>query len=392
MDQDIDMEAPHISALREEDSPPPNPRPQPQATSKFKVKLVMNEPRARHSGEKPLADDDEEDDIDELVDELDEDGAPSMSGAAAHGPAPPFTTTPLKGRKDKIPKAKAEKSRKRKAEKDPLQPTMATFESTFPVSPADPPGTIIEVDPSAPIQHRKKHTSTPRKAAGTGPPRARKTLSKASSNAQLSVDDHGHLSDGGYSGTAASSPPPEFRDRDLETIDASLINPDVPFQTSSSAPVPVYPLPNKPFPVQPPVKIGTGFAPILPLDKSGKRVRRWRQANREVRGIAGGRWFARCWVGDRDSAFAEHLGGPSKTPQAFVDANATALSAVSLPKLASISMSAASPGAAGTGRGSRSKGSSRSGSVPAEPHSSVVRAPTKMRTSIIASTDPADEA
>jgi hypothetical protein len=195
----------------------------------------------------------------------------------------------------------------------------------------------------------------------------------------------------GYSGTAASSPPPDLRDRDLETIDTSLVNNDVPYPPSSSVPMPVYPLPTKPFPVQPPVKIGTGFAPVLPLDKSARRVRHWRQANREVRGIAGGRWFARCWVGDKESAFAEHLGGPPKTPQAFVDANATALSAVSLPKLASISMSAAGPGVPGTGKGSRSKGSSRSGSVPVEPHSSTVRAPTKMRTSIVAPAEPVDD-
>lgn len=70
------------------------------------------------------------------------------------------------------------------------------------------------------------------------------------------------------------------------------------------APLPVYPLPSKPFPVQPPPKIGAGFAPMLPLDRSGNKIRRWRTANREIRGIAGGRWFARSWVGDKESEYA----------------------------------------------------------------------------------------
>lgn len=45
----------------------------------------------------------------------------------------------------------------------------------------------------------------------------------------------------------------------------------------------------------------TGLAPVIPLDRSGKKARSWRVANREIRGIAGGRWFARSWVGEKDS-------------------------------------------------------------------------------------------
>jgi Wiskott-Aldrich syndrome protein len=74
-----------------------------------------------------------------------------------------------------------------------------------------------------------------------------------------------------------------------------------------NVPLPVYPLPSKPFPVQAPPKIPTGFAPPLPLDKSGKKVRHWRVAQREIRGIAGGRWFARSWAGDRDSEYATFI-------------------------------------------------------------------------------------
>jgi Wiskott-Aldrich syndrome protein len=43
---------------------------------------------------------------------------------------------------------------------------------------------------------------------------------------------------------------------------------------------------------------------MLPLDRSGNKIRRWRTANREIRGIAGGRWFARTWVGDKESEYA----------------------------------------------------------------------------------------
>jgi len=69
-------------------------------------------------------------------------------------------------------------------------------------------------------------------------------------------------------------------------------------------PCPVYPLPSKPFPVLPSVKIPTGFATNLPLDKDRSQVRHWRLAKREIRGIAGGRWFSQSWVGDKDSAYA----------------------------------------------------------------------------------------
>ena len=75
-------------------------------------------------------------------------------------------------------------------------------------------------------------------------------------------------------------------------------------ESLDGVPCPVYPLPSKPFPVLPPVKIATGFASNLPLDKDHTQVRHWRLAKREIRGIAGGRWFAQSWVGGKDSAYA----------------------------------------------------------------------------------------
>jgi Wiskott-Aldrich syndrome protein len=88
-------------------------------------------------------------------------------------------------------------------------------------------------------------------------------------------------------------------------------------------PHPRYPLPTKPFQVQPAPKITSGYAPTTPLDRTKGKSRRWRPAHREIRGIAGGRWFARTWVGERDSEFA-----------------IAAEAALSLPKLPALSISA----------------------------------------------------
>lgn len=114
--------------------------------------------------------------------------------------------------------------------------------------------------------------------------------------------------------------------------------------------LPQYPLPSKPFPVQPAPKIGTGFAPTLVLDKSKKPVRRWRQVNREVRGIAGGRWFTRSWVGEKESEYAAASQSVAFTAQSAdreaASAAAMLAAGVSLPaKLAGTSASAA-PGRA----------------------------------------------
>jgi Wiskott-Aldrich syndrome protein len=102
-----------------------------------------------------------------------------------------------------------------------------------------------------------------------------------------------------YTGTAASSPAPH----DANSPEPDLLLGPVDINLDG-IPLPIYPLPSKPFPVQPAPKIGTGLAPVIPLDKSTNKPRRWRTANREIRGIAGGRWFARSWVGDKESELA----------------------------------------------------------------------------------------
>lgn len=143
-----------------------------------------------------------------------------------------------------------------------------------------------------------------------------------------------------------------------------------------NVPIPVYPLPAKPFPVQPPTKMNTGAAPTIPLDKSGKKVRHWRLAHREIRGIAGGRWFTRTWVGDKESQFAVAMAAAAREE----DRLGKSLSAP--------------VGGKGSGKGKGSKNASSlaaSASASAAPSRdaslgpdlpvsmSTVRAPTKMR-------------
>jgi len=154
-------------------------------------------------------------------------------------------------------------------------------------------------------------------------------------------------------------------------------------------PQPQYPLPTRPFPVQTPPKIATGFAPVIPLDKSGKRVRHWRTAQREIRGIAGGRWFARTWVGDKESELATHQATNAAQNKALEDKLPPGLA---LPKLSAVPIA---PQGRGSGRGrgkathsltvsaapSRDASTGPEGPPPAfQPGSSAVRAPTKMRT------------
>ncbi len=47
-----------------------------------------------------------------------------------------------------------------------------------------------------------------------------------------------------------------------------------------------------------------GFAPALPLDKTGLKVRHWKPARRVIRGIAGSSWSVRSWTGDSESELA----------------------------------------------------------------------------------------
>lgn len=182
------------------------------------------------------------------------------------------------------------------------------------------------------------------------------------------------------------------------SVTASEVNLD-------SIALPIYPLPSKPFPVQPPPKIGTGFAPVIPLDKSTNKPRRWRTANREIRGIAGGRWFARSWVGDKDSEVAA-AAATAATAAAILKANMEAdkratgqpsAMMTSLPQLPSLLMApSASKGLPRPTKSlkatpSTSVGPSRAPSIVSEPASHAPRPPTKMRNMLAAPSSEAED-
>ena len=170
-----------------------------------------------------------------------------------------------------------------------------------------------------------------------------------------------------YAGTAASSPAHEEPSPDSHDI--ALPSFAIPIAPAPSmedinlegVPLPSYPLPTKPFAVHPPPKIPTGFAANPPLDKSGKKVRHWRQANREVRGIAGGRWFVKTWIGDKESEYGvAHAAAPPPIPAAT---QATALAMASgdrdlLPGLSSVPIPRLAGSARGRGRGGHATNSS----------------------------------
>lgn len=218
--------------------------------------------------------------------------------------------------------------------------------------------------------------------------------------------------------TAASSP--VTITRELDSPDPDLLHEDINLE---GQPLPVYPLPSKPFPVQMPHKIGSGVSSAMPLDRSGKKVRRWRTAHREIKGIAGGRWFARSWVGEKESEYSAAVAEaaaavaaknvpippstvlaipvmPAHPPplvapsymygEAILDLGLSA--SISAPgPLQRPSMSLSGLGSRGNGKIKRmskalsvgSAGSSSRGhSTAPEPH--AVRAPTKMRTTVLA--------
>lgn len=200
----------------------------------------------------------------------------------------------------------------------------------------------------------------------------------------------------GYTGTAASSPVTvQFEQHSPEPENVPPSSPPLisaPLMDEpnlENVPIPVYPLPTKPFPVQPPQKIVTGPSPLLPLDKGGKRVRHWREANREIRGIAGGRWLARTWVGDKDSEHASFVTSNNSQPRASEDK--ASVGSVTLPKLSAVSISApASLRALNKLKASSKSGSAVTSAAPSRapsaipeshsiPSTSAVRAPTKMR-------------
>lgn len=90
MGDDVDMEAPQISTLKEEATPPPSLSAATSTPSKLRVKLVVSRskgtssPKTAVPAKRPRSDDDGEDDDDDQEDQLiddDDDGAPASASA-----------------------------------------------------------------------------------------------------------------------------------------------------------------------------------------------------------------------------------------------------------------------------------------------------------------------
>ncbi|KAJ7150353.1 hypothetical protein C8R46DRAFT_1124740 [Mycena filopes] len=358
-DHDVDMEAPQISTLRQEDSPPPPPR---------RVKLLVKDTRAppaqaaSSSRKRALEDDEleEEDEEDQLID--DDDVLPS---SAVPPVAQPSSAADASTSKRKAPsKRKPRKSEKKIAEEErkskekimqagapSLAPTMSWFEvsatkahqhvgqmGTLDVGHV--PLEIVSLDagaaaPSKPPPKKK----APRKAPAV--PRVRAKPGPKPKAALLPVPpeilDTDVISEAGYSVTAASSPvTAHFEGNTPEPeppyappyTNGSLVADEPPINLQD-VPLPQYPLPVKPFSVQQPPRINTGFATVIALDRTGAKVRHWRTVNREIRGIAGGRWFTHAWMGEKESPLALAIASGDKQ--------------VTIPKLPTMSISAPAP-------------------------------------------------
>lgn len=129
MDEDIDMDAPQISILQDDKTPPPQP--------KFKVKLLVG--NKKRSASQALPDDDRgEDEEDELIDDDEEVPQPADPQPAA--PPPPPSAPPKRASRSKASKAGTSASRR----KPKAQPADAAQDLTW----VDPPQPDSEGKPS----------------------------------------------------------------------------------------------------------------------------------------------------------------------------------------------------------------------------------------------------
>ncbi|KAH9897894.1 hypothetical protein C8Q73DRAFT_833992 [Cubamyces lactineus] len=369
MTEDVDMDAPQISTLRDETSPEPNPIP------KVRLKLSVDKGQSSKAGSTSSKharadseeddDEDDEDEEDQLIDD-DDDDVPVKPAPAI----PPPVSAPARGspaKRGSRGRGGGRRGRGGRGAASAPGPGVGVFE-TVPTESTSAQEPRAEVwDPMAadrayvqpiPGQLPRKKPGPPK---GTPAQRTiRKKPSKISKGAAaLSKEDAEDVSEA-YAGTAPSSPTPHDGSPEPDIPLASIIAQPIHADETplDGVPLPVYPLPSKLFPVQPPPKIGTGFAPVIPLDKSGKPVRRWRQANREIRGIAGGRWFVKSWIGEKESEFASALAA-SQAAAASAAGESASAAGLTLPKLPSMTGSGR-----GRGRGGRiAHDSSRAGSA-----------------------------
>ncbi|KAI0690745.1 hypothetical protein BC835DRAFT_1363143 [Cytidiella melzeri] len=363
MADDIEMDAPQISTLREEDTPEPQPAQSRSRTPKFRVKLLVGEGKRAGSATVTAqkvpyiarSDDEEEDDEeDQLIDD-DEEEEPKAVLPAAVVSAPPMVE-----KKTAVPKrggsmagrgrGRGRGSRGGKPGRADAAPALAASASIDSIATAGTAGGSVSV----PLGGTPKKRGGAKAGSTRGGPKKRGSTKQAAAVPLHMRDDAGSISEA-YAGTAASSPAPHD-DQSPVTHDVLLPGPTVPVSALPNledvnlegVPLPSYPLPSRPFPVHPPPKIGGGFAPTIPLDKTAKRVRHWRPANREIRGIAGGRWFAKSWVGDKESAYATAAAATAAAMQAIAPGNiqdsASGLGPLPIPRLPGVTIS-------GVGRG-----------------------------------------
>jgi Wiskott-Aldrich syndrome protein len=355
------MDAPQISTLPDDgESPPSNASP--ARTGKFRVKLLVSEANMGtkfiafngETGEEAgVAEEAEEDepDVDEEEDELiDEEGEGSTSAAGATKSGTKRPATKLKSsqarRKARLNAPNTAPTSSPAPALSETQGSPAKDVQDAPPSVVEPPSTTPQTTSAASTPTSKKKvvprgTTAAQRAPRKSAPKPPKTTTAV---VPPTIDVAADVSEG-HAGTVPSSPAP---------IDAHTPDPESvpPLDTTSifappgmgapepttiedieGVPHPRYPLPTKPFQVQPAPKITTGYAPITPLDRTKSLPRRWRLAHREIRGIAGGRWFARAWVGEKDSELA-----------------IAAEAALSLPKLPALSISASAGGSRTPGK------------------------------------------
>lgn len=185
-------------------------------------------------------------------------------------------------------------------------------------SPAVPDGWSVQAQPPAKPPRKKPG---PKKGTTLGPRGPRKNAAKTANNTpgtSTPLDDSGAVDASAFLVPAVPSVPatPKPEQHTLPSAGGSatphqqqqqasqgssshqylppILPPD--FNADPTIPVPLWPLPTRAFPVQPPPKIPTGYAPSHPLDTKRPPARKWTVMKREIRGIAGGRWFTKTWV------------------------------------------------------------------------------------------------
>jgi len=358
------MDAPQISTLPEEGSPEPQ-RLSARVPKPPRVKLRLSEGKppvastssslARQIGpaSEEEDDDEDEDEEDQLIDDDDDDDIrpppPTITIPVTLPTPPSIPTTSARGTASKRGVGRGRGGGRKRGGKTDV-PTKTTI-TVPPMINTTVEGWMTNT-PSGSVAAAPPTTGRKRGGPGSRGGVAQRAIRKRGSRGgkgspAVPRDDAGSISEA-YAGTAASSPMPHDEHSPEPEVHpvSMLVSAPVDIDMSlEGVPLPVYPLPSKPYPVQAPPKIGSGFAPLVPIDKNGKPVRKWRKAHREVRGIAGGRWFTRAWIGDKESEFASAQAAAAAALQSAAQAmlldptgGASGMPGVMLPSLTSISM------------------------------------------------------